>query len=90
LPRPKIKVEILKYSVKPSDMVKDHKWFLTLVDQVWKTKAVIIGGVFKKYLKERENLTREPGEEDAGVLAEQLFFGWKQDVRRYRRIDNNL
>jgi plasmid rolling circle replication initiator protein Rep len=83
-------VEILKYSVKPSDMVKDHKWFLTLVDQVWKTKAVVIGGVFKKYLRERENLTSEPGEEVAGVLAEQLFFGWKQEVRRYRRLGNTM
>jgi hypothetical protein len=60
------------------------------LDQVWKTKAVVIGGVFKKYLKERENLTSEPGEEDAGALAEQLFFGWKQEVRRYRRIGNRL
>jgi hypothetical protein len=70
--------------------VKDHKWFLTLVDQVWKTKAVVIGGVFKKYLRERENLTSEPGEEVAGVLAEQLFFGWKQEVRRYRRLGNTM
>lgn len=84
-------VEILKYSVKPSDMVKDHKWFLTLVDQVWKTKAVVIGGVFKKYLRERENLTAEPGEEEsAEEEAERLFFGWKQEVRRYRRIGNNV
>ena len=56
-------VEILKYSVNPSDMVKDHRWFLTLVDQVWKTKAVVLGGVLKRYIKEREreDLTQEPG-----------------------------
>lgn len=81
-------VEILKYSVKPSDMVKDHRWFLTLVDQVWKTKAVVIGGVFKRYLKEREkeDLTSEPGEEPPDNEAERLFFGWKQQVRKYRRM----
>jgi len=81
-------VEILKYSVKPSDMVKDHDWFLTLVDQVWKTKAVVVGGVFKHYIRERERetLTEEPGEETPAVSAEQLFFGWKQEVRRYRRV----
>jgi len=83
-------VEILKYSVKPSDMVKDHKWFLTLVDQIWKTKAVVIGGVFKKYLRERENLTSEPGEEESTEEVERLFFGWKQEVRRYKRIGNNV
>jgi plasmid rolling circle replication initiator protein Rep len=81
-------VEILKYSVKPSDMVKDHRWFLTLVDQVWKTKAVVIGGVFKQYIKEREreDLTQEPGEELSTDEAERLFFGWKQEVRKYRKI----
>jgi plasmid rolling circle replication initiator protein Rep len=81
-------VEILKYSVKPSDMVKDHKWFLTLVDQVWKTKAVVIGGVFRRYIKEREreDLTSEPGDQSVEDPAEHLYFGWKQQVRRYRRI----
>lgn len=82
-------VEILKYSVKPSDMVKDHKWFLTLVDQVWKTKAVAVGGILKKYIKEREreDLITEPGE--SAQLEEEmgrLFFQWKQYVRRYKRI----
>jgi plasmid rolling circle replication initiator protein Rep len=80
--------EVLKYSIKPSDMIHDHEWFLTLVDQVWKMRAVAIGGVLKKYLKERdkENLTSEPGEELSEKEAEQLFFGWKQQVRRYRKL----
>jgi hypothetical protein len=81
-------VEILKYSVKVSDMVKDHRWFLTLVDQVWKTKAVVIGGVFKKYIKEREreNLIREPGEEPT-TEEQQLYVGWKSEVRKYRKVN---
>jgi plasmid rolling circle replication initiator protein Rep len=81
-------VEILKYAVKPSDMIRDHAWFLTLVDQVWKTKAVVVGGILKHYLREqeKENLTSEPGEEQPQEKAEQLFFGWKQEVRRYRRM----
>jgi plasmid rolling circle replication initiator protein Rep len=85
-------VEILKYQIKPSDMVKDHKWFLTLTDQVWKTKAVVISGVFRKYIKDREkeDLTAEPGEETPAEEAEQVFFGWKQEVRRYRRIGNYM
>jgi plasmid rolling circle replication initiator protein Rep len=85
-------VEILKYSVKISDMLKDDRWFLTLVDQVWKTKAVVVGGVFKKYLREREkeDLTDEPGKESAEENAEQLFFGWKQEVRKYRRIKGQI
>ena len=75
-------------SVKPSDMVRDHDWFLTLVDQVWKTKAVAIGGILKYYLREqeKEHLVSEPGEENVEAAVEQLFFGWKQQVKRYRRL----
>jgi len=79
--------EILKYAVKPSDMIRDHEWFLTLSDQLHKARAVAIGGILKRYIKEREkeNLTEEPGEEPA-VSGEQLFFGWKGEVRKYRRL----
>lgn len=81
-------VEILKYAVKPSDMVRDHRWFLMLVDEVHKTRAVATGGVLKKYIKERkkENLLQEPGEEPSVEELERLFFKWKQQVRKYRRV----
>jgi plasmid rolling circle replication initiator protein Rep len=80
--------EILKYAVKPSDMIRDHEWFRALVDQMHNTKAVAIGGILKHYIKEREpeSLTEEPGEEEPKEKVEQLFFGWKQEVRRYRRV----
>lgn len=82
-----IVAEILKYSVKPSDMMGDHKWFLQLVDQVLKTRAVAVGGVLKNYLREHAgDLTSEPGEEEATKEAERLFFGWKQQVRRYQQL----
>jgi plasmid rolling circle replication initiator protein Rep len=79
--------EILKYAVKPSDMIRDHDWFLGLVDQLHKTRAVAIGGILKHYIKEREQETMlsEPGEEPT-ESKEQLYFGWKQEVRRYRRM----
>ena len=53
-----------------------------------KTRAVAIGGVLKHYLREREreDLVSEPGEEEPEASAESLFFGWKQQVKRYRRI----
>jgi hypothetical protein len=80
--------EILKYAVKPSDMVRDHDWFLTLTDQLHHMRAVAIGGILKRYIKEREpeKFTEEPGEEEPEVTTEQLFFRWKQDVRKYRKV----
>jgi plasmid rolling circle replication initiator protein Rep len=81
--------EILKYSVKVSDMLKDDKWFLTVSDETWKIRAVAVGGVLKQYLKDRarEDLLEEPG--DAPPSAEEskrLYFNWKQLMRRYRRV----
>jgi plasmid rolling circle replication initiator protein Rep len=81
--------EILKYAVKPSDMIRDHEWFRELADQLQKTRGVAIGGILKHYIKERERekLTEEPGEKEPEVSAEQLFFGWKREARRYRRVN---
>jgi len=80
--------EILKYAVKPSDMIRDHDWFLTLVDQVHHTRGVAIGGILKRYITEREkeDLTQEPGEEAGAETQEQLYFRWKQKVRKYRKM----
>jgi plasmid rolling circle replication initiator protein Rep len=85
-----IVTEILKYSVKASDMVKDDRWFLTLTDQVQGTRAVAMGGVLKQYFRARrgkENLTQEPGEEKVEEAAESLYFGWRQPVQRYRKLN---
>jgi plasmid rolling circle replication initiator protein Rep len=80
--------EVLKYAVKPSDMVRDHDWFLELVEQVHHTRGVAIGGILKRYIKEREeeNLKSEPGETPTDETKEQLYFGWKQKVRKHRKI----
>jgi plasmid rolling circle replication initiator protein Rep len=80
--------EILKYAVKPSDMVRDPDWFLNLSDQVHKTRAVAIGGILRHYIREHEvnDLKQEPGEELTQEEKERLFFHWKQDVRRYKQF----
>jgi plasmid rolling circle replication initiator protein Rep len=82
-------VEVLKYSVKVSDMIRDHEWFLQLVDQLHKTRAVAVGGVLKKYIRDRkkEDLTAEPGEEPIKEDLQSLYFGWKQPVQRYRLLN---
>src|SRR2546428_8532658 len=81
--------EILKYAVKPSDMIRDHEWILALSDQLQKTRGVALGGILQHYIRERgpEKLPEEPGEKEPAVSAEQLFFGWKREVRKYRRLN---
>jgi plasmid rolling circle replication initiator protein Rep len=80
--------EVLKYAVKVSDMLKDDKWFLSVSDEIWKTRAVAVGGVLKQYLRDREkeNLIQEPGEEPTAEEVARIFFGWKEDKRRYRKV----
>lgn len=79
--------EILKYAVKPSDMIRDHDWLLELTDQLHHTRSVAIGGILKRYIREREveTMLSEPGEEPVEE-KEKLFFGWKQSVRKYRKV----
>lgn len=80
--------EVLKYSVKVSDMLKDDRWFLTVSDELHKTRAVAVGGVLKQYLREREreNLLHELGEEPLPEEIASIFFGWKEQVKRYRKV----
>jgi plasmid rolling circle replication initiator protein Rep len=83
--------EILKYQVKESDLGADREWFLQLTEQLHKTRAVAVGGVLRKYLKELE---QEPedliGEDDDLEKVDEglLYFGWKKQQRKYRLIDS--
>lgn len=74
--------EVIKYAVKPSDMVADPAWLLDLADQLRKLRAVAVGGIFRKYLAEDEPedfLTENEDErrENPGGL----HFGWREDPR---------
>jgi hypothetical protein len=52
-------------------------------------RSVAVGGILKKYIKDREKerMTDEPGEDPPADEAERIFFGWKQEVRRYRKVN---
>ena len=63
-------------------------WFLQLVDELHKTRAVAVGGVLKRYIRdgEKEDLAGEPGEEQLSEELERLFFGWRYEAKRYQRL----
>jgi len=75
-------VEVIKYTVKPSDMVQDGGFLLALVEQLHKLRAVSLGGIFKEYLAEQddEELDGEEIEQNEGGLR----FGWRQSFKRYQ------
>lgn len=81
--------ETLKYSVKESDLLFDEHWLKGLTQQLYKTRSVSVGGIFKQYLSEEEseNLINF-GIEDNEVKEDdpKFWFGWKEMVKRYQSI----
>lgn len=82
----KIVPEILKYQVKESDLVSDRNWFLELTTQLHNTKAVVVGGVLRHYLKALE---QEPtdliGNDDQEIAPDEghLYFEWHRKKKTY-------
>lgn len=76
-------VEVVKYTVKPEDMVDNPEWFLELVNQLHKTRAVSLGGIFKEYLKVDDDGGLITKEERAGNEGG-LMFRFLPEFQRYR------
>lgn len=77
-------VEVVKYTVKPSDMVQDGGFLIALVEQLHKIRAVSLGGIFKEYLAEQEEQEEEDqGGEESDQNQGGLYFGWRSNVKRY-------
>lgn len=80
--------EVLKYTVKPQDLVIGGSWLVDLTEQLHKTRAIATGGVFKDYLanveENSEDLTAAKELIEA-ELGEPIMFNWKDKVKRYRQ-----
>ncbi len=85
---PKVLIpEILKYQVKESDLVADREWFLELTRQLHSTRAVAIGGVLRKYMRELEEEPKDLIGKDEGideVDEGSLSFRWKRELKKYK------
>ena len=84
--------EILKYTVKESDLVADREWFLELTRQMYKMRTVAAGGVLKQYLKELEKepedlIGRDETRTEDEISEGHLLFNWKSEDRKYKLLD---
>lgn len=80
--------ETLKYSVKPSDMVRHEAWFLEMTRQVHKLRFIATGGALKDVLRvddEQEEDLLVQDEESEGLDEALLGFSWRPSQRKYRR-----
>ena len=82
--------EVLKYSVKPSDLTVDADWLKEITKQLHKTRSISIAGEFKKYLSEEEPedlIKGEDSEINLDEVKDTLSFGWRETVKKYLLID---
>lgn len=78
--------ETLKYSLKPEDLIVDKDWLVELTTQLHKTRAVAVGGVFRKYISEEEP-EEEIGTDDKNETGLSVWFGWREMIQHYSKMD---
>lgn len=82
--------EVLKYSVKPTDMVKDEAWFLELTRQTHKLRFVATGGALKEALRVEDESDSDLALTDGVATSEddgsRLSFSWRPSRREYHRF----
>jgi plasmid rolling circle replication initiator protein Rep len=87
--------EVLKYAVKPSDILNDAdeenaaKWFIELTRQTHKLRFIASGGILKDVFKDEKSnndLIHTVGDQPSVVEEEEkLFFRWNSSKKKYRR-----
>jgi plasmid rolling circle replication initiator protein Rep len=78
--------ETLKYSVKEGDLTVDRDWLEAITNQLHKTRAIAIGGIFKDYLSEEEPEDLIHAEDEIPESSKDdptFYFGWRENLKRY-------
>lgn len=87
-------IETLKYTTKVEDLLSDRSWFLVLTEQLYKKRFIATGGCFKDILKDKVTdkemlLNNDESDNDKEEeLRKSLFFGWKTEVKKYKKVRN--
>ncbi len=80
--------ETLKYAVKPSDMVDDPDWFLTMTKQVHNLRFIATGGALKNCLRvdDESNDDLIVASEQEAETGDKLSFSWRPTMRHYVKL----
>lgn len=72
-------LEVVKYSVKPSDLVVDSDWLYEVTDQLYRKRAVTVGGLVADYVSQavlnRIDLSLRSGDEQS-QLNISAYLDW--------------
>lgn len=79
--------EVIKYAVKPDDMLLDPDWLIELSTQLRNSRSIALGGEFKNYMKDGDEDDNQDliGDESAHENEGGIFFGWRERLERYQR-----
>jgi hypothetical protein len=87
-------LEMSKYPFKTTDFLRgnsDAAWLEAVTLQLHKTRAVSIGGVLKDFIEDTEPDNLVNIDENANENAEEeeikLYFGWRENIQRYMKVD---
>lgn len=81
--------EVLKYQVKPDDLIADAQWLGEFTKQIHKTRAVSVGGVLSKYFSDTEPSDEEliHGDEPTVEICKddpKFIANWRKQEKRYK------
>ena len=78
--------EILKYSVKESDLYKSREFLLGITEQLYKIRRISVGGILRSYMKKLEEEPEDLiGKDDKNEVDQgHLCFQWKYQEKKYR------
>lgn len=81
--------EVIKYQTKPTNLLADREWFLEYTHQMYNTKSISVGGIFRDYFRQLEEEPEDLiGESDATEVDEgHLLFSWRRRDKRYRMLE---
>ena len=83
--------EILKYSLKESDLYKSKEFLLEVTKQLYKMRSISVGGLLRNYMRKiKEQPEDLIGKDETRVKDEvdegHLYFGWEYQEKKYRLI----
>jgi plasmid rolling circle replication initiator protein Rep len=83
--------EVIKYQTKPTNLLYDREWFLEYTRQIYNTKSISVGGIFRDYFRQLEDEPEDLiGNDEEGEVNDEdvhLYFDWRRTEKRYRMID---
>lgn len=84
-------VEVCKYATKPEDVIgtespSDREWLINLTNQLYKTRSISLGGIFKNYLSEEEPEDLIGNDNSDENKVTDITFGWREKLARYTAL----